>query len=95
MKAAATRIGKMALLPQVLVPLAILTRGRRLLGRRGGSSPGWTKVLGCSVEDGFAFEGVVENLVVQIDLPVAAIDRFRTGVAVRHDADAEGSRCTA
>ena len=57
-RAAAKRVGRMMLLPQVFVPLEVLTQGWRLLGRRGGSSsPGCTKVLGRSVNDGFAFEG--------------------------------------
>ena len=56
-RAATKRVGRMVLLPQVFVPLEVLTRGWRLLGRRGGSSPGCSKVLGRSVEEGFAFEG--------------------------------------
>ena len=55
--AATKRIGRIVLLPQVFVPFELLTRGSRLLGRRGGSSPGCSQVLGRSVEEGFAFEG--------------------------------------
>lgn len=60
-KAAATRIGKMVLLPQVFVPLEVLTQGLRLLDRQT-SSPGCRQVLGRSVEEGFAFEGAVPNM---------------------------------
>lgn len=56
-RAAAKRIGKMALLPQVFVPLEALTQGWRLLSGGGNSSPGCTQVLGRSVAEGFAFEG--------------------------------------
>jgi len=56
-KAATKRIGAIVLLPQVFIPLEILTQGWRLLDRRSGNSPGCTKVLGRSVDEGFAFEG--------------------------------------
>ena len=56
-QAATKRIGRMVLLPQVFVPLELLTRGWRPLGRRGGGSPGCSKVRGRSVEGGFVFEG--------------------------------------
>ena len=57
-RAAAERVGGLLLLPQVFIPLEAVTQVRRLFSRRASSSEGCTEVLGRSVNDGFAFEGV-------------------------------------
>jgi hypothetical protein len=46
------------LLPQVFIPLEVVSQVTRLWSRHTGRDEGCTEILGRSVEDGFAFEGV-------------------------------------
>jgi hypothetical protein len=56
--AAAQRVGGLLLLPQVFIPLEVVSQVTRLWSRHTGRDEGCTEILGRSVEDGFAFEGV-------------------------------------
>ena len=56
-RAAAERVGGLVLLPQVFIPLEVISQVGHLFSRHADDSEGCSKVLGRSVTEGFAFEG--------------------------------------